>query len=337
MNDDYLWDRSGEPDPDVERLETLLEPLRHRPRGLEFSRLPGPLAARPPAWSGRLLAIAASLVLAVGAGVWQAWPGGAAIESAGPWLAAPVHGTPTLESGRLRGDTAVVPDEWIETDQSSSARLVADAVGAVELRPGSRLRVVRTPAGEYRLALAKGSLHARIWARPGLFAVETPSAVALDLGCSYTLEVDGRGNGRLSVVSGWVGLDSRGLESLVPEGASCPLGEAGPGTPHFDDAPAPLVGALARIDASGAAARAEDLRAAVDAARPRDAFTLWHLLGRLEPEGAGVVYDGLIALAPLPSGVTRERVLARDRAALDAWWDSLGLGSRGLFRIWRAR
>src|SRR5262245_21591685 len=29
MSDDYLWNRSGPPDPDVEKLERLLEPLAH--------------------------------------------------------------------------------------------------------------------------------------------------------------------------------------------------------------------------------------------------------------------------------------------------------------------
>ena len=29
-DDDYLWDGSGEPDPEVVRLESLLAPLRHR-------------------------------------------------------------------------------------------------------------------------------------------------------------------------------------------------------------------------------------------------------------------------------------------------------------------
>src|SRR5512143_134961 len=29
MSDDYLWDRSGPPDPDVQRLEQLLAPLAH--------------------------------------------------------------------------------------------------------------------------------------------------------------------------------------------------------------------------------------------------------------------------------------------------------------------
>jgi hypothetical protein len=232
----------------------------------------------------------------------------------------------------------VAPDDWIETDQSSSVRLVADAVGSVDVHPGSRLRIVHSRPGDYRLALVKGSLHARIWAPPGRFAVETPSAVALDLGCSYALEVDGRGAGRLSVLSGWVGLDNRGLESLVPEGASCRLQAGlGPGTPYFDDAPAELVDAVARIDARGAAALEEDVRMAVNAARPRDAFTLWHLLRRLDGAGSAVVFDRLVVLAPPPPGVTRGRVLARDGASFEAWWDSLGLGSSRLFKTWRAR
>jgi len=59
MNDDYLWNRSGQPDPDVVRLEHLLEPLRHRPRALDLSGQPGPVAARRPGWGS--LAIAAKV------------------------------------------------------------------------------------------------------------------------------------------------------------------------------------------------------------------------------------------------------------------------------------
>jgi hypothetical protein len=34
---DYLWDKSGDPDAEVERLEELLGSLRHRPRALELT------------------------------------------------------------------------------------------------------------------------------------------------------------------------------------------------------------------------------------------------------------------------------------------------------------
>ena len=31
MNDDYLWDGSGQPDPEVRRLEELLKPFGYSP------------------------------------------------------------------------------------------------------------------------------------------------------------------------------------------------------------------------------------------------------------------------------------------------------------------
>ena len=38
MSDEYLWDRSGEPDPEIERLEKLLSPFRYREKQLPSSR-----------------------------------------------------------------------------------------------------------------------------------------------------------------------------------------------------------------------------------------------------------------------------------------------------------
>ncbi len=67
---DYLWDKSGEPDAEVERLETLLGELRFEPeRKLELPpEMIVPARSRPyPA-----LAVAAALVLMILAGVWLA-------------------------------------------------------------------------------------------------------------------------------------------------------------------------------------------------------------------------------------------------------------------------
>jgi hypothetical protein len=36
MEDNYLWDRSGEPDPEVQELEEILGTLRYQPRPLEI-------------------------------------------------------------------------------------------------------------------------------------------------------------------------------------------------------------------------------------------------------------------------------------------------------------
>jgi negative regulator of sigma E activity len=59
MNDDYLWDKSGEPDPQIQQLEEILGTLRHQPQPLNLPRRRNYLA---------LLAIAATVVMALLAG-----------------------------------------------------------------------------------------------------------------------------------------------------------------------------------------------------------------------------------------------------------------------------
>jgi ferric-dicitrate binding protein FerR (iron transport regulator) len=71
MNEDYLWDKSGEPDPEIEQLEKALGSLRFK-RPQE----PLPLPATTPRWSFRLsfspalAAAAALLILLLAGGVW---------------------------------------------------------------------------------------------------------------------------------------------------------------------------------------------------------------------------------------------------------------------------
>ncbi|RPJ63544.1 MAG: hypothetical protein EHM24_24245, partial [Acidobacteria bacterium] len=241
MNDDYLFDRSGPADPEVEHLERLLGQLRHRPRPLE---LPADAFARPaPAWRRYVmpLALAAAVALLV-TGTWQWRPDPAAGRRASfgaparsGWTVAAVRGRPTIGRAPVSRDAPVTADGWLETDASSSARLSDGEVGHVDVGPGSRVRVVAAGPGEHRLALVRGRLDAFIWASPGQFFVETPSAVAIDLGCAYTLEVDPDGAGRLRVTVGWVGFELDGRESLVPAGAVCATKPGrGPGTPHFE-------------------------------------------------------------------------------------------------------
>jgi FtsZ-interacting cell division protein ZipA len=68
MNDDYLWDKSGQPDPQIQQLEEILGTLRYQPRPLEIPhdlRTPGRRTYFP------LIAIAATVLVALlAAGLW---------------------------------------------------------------------------------------------------------------------------------------------------------------------------------------------------------------------------------------------------------------------------
>jgi negative regulator of sigma E activity len=62
MNDDYLWDKSGEPDPEIQQLEEILGSLRYQPKPLQLpEELPGTPRRNYVPW----LAIAAAVAVAL--------------------------------------------------------------------------------------------------------------------------------------------------------------------------------------------------------------------------------------------------------------------------------
>ncbi len=242
------------------------------------------------------------------------------------WQVAPLAGAPQIGGQRLDAVGKLAVGEWLETDDSSRAQINVGMIGHVEIAPKTRIRLVKARLTDHRLALARGKLHAEIWAPPRIFFVETSSALATDLGCEYTLEMNDEGFGRLHVTRGYVSLENQqGPESVVPAGAFCEIRPgAGPGTPYSDIASDTLRAALEQFDL--AAGRAEALNVVLAAAREPDSFTLWHLLFRVDAAERGRVYDRMVEFVSPPASVTREGVLQGDQRMLNLWAEKFGLG-----------
>jgi hypothetical protein len=167
--------------------------------------------------------------------------------------------------------------------------------------------------------------------------VDTPSAVTVDLGCAYTLQVDDSGAGLVRTSLGWVGFKLNGHESFIPAGAACATRpKVGPGTPYFEDASPEFRTALARFDFEDSTPQqhAEDLTTVLAQSRQRDALTLWHLLSRVDEDQRVRVYDRLKELAPPPPTVTRNGVLRLEQPMLDLWWNALGFDDISVWRHW---
>ena len=261
------------------------------------------------------LTLAAVLVLAVA--VWRATH-----TIAGAWEVRPVAGAPRVNNAVLRRVGALRVGQWLETDDSSRAMLAVGDIGEVEVKPGTRLRLVRARATDHRLALQYGSIYARVDAPPRLFFVETPAGTAVDLGCAYALDVDSLGNGTLRVTAGYVEFDWSGRRSIVPLGAIAETRSGqGPGTPYVGDAPEALRQALRDFDFSDGGAAAA--RAVLSAARAEDALSLWHLLQRVTPGLRPVFFDRLAALVPPPGGVQRDSALQLDAETLQRYWERI--------------
>src|SRR5258705_3975950 len=68
MKEEYLWDKSGEPDPEIQQLEEILGTLRYQPRPLA---IPEKLVIHRRRKYLPVLAIAATIVIALlAAGLW---------------------------------------------------------------------------------------------------------------------------------------------------------------------------------------------------------------------------------------------------------------------------
>ena len=337
MDDEYLWRRIGPPAEDVARLEALLGRFAAAPAE-QWPPLALP-AVRPAAEAHvpgvTWLAAAALLLLSVGA----AWLGPRADTPGDPWRVARVEGAPTMAAAPLTRYSRVVPGRWLETDAASTAVMFVGRIGRLEVAPGSRLRLVTASPGDHRAELERGTISAQIWAPPGQFVLDTPSATAIDLGCAYTLTVDQHGVGLITVEGGWVGFEHEGREAFIPAGATGRTYPGrGPGTPTYADATPALRAAVDVLDQAGTSgSQADALDIVLREARRQDALTLWHLVVRVDVTLRPLVVDRLSTLVPMPPGVTRAGILAGDRAMLDTWWSALGLGTADWWRTWRQK
>jgi hypothetical protein len=321
---DYLWDKGDEPDPEIERIEQAVQVFAQAtpPPPLDLRRQ---APARPGFNRGALL-VAATLALAVAGAVFTLMER----RAAPAWQVTTASGRSTLPAGA-----------WLDTTQGKATVAVAD-IGTVTVEPGARVRVLSTRRGHHRIELARGTIHATIWAPPNQFFVETPSTLAVDLGCAYTLTVDEDGGGLVTVLVGWVGFKTGDRESFIPAGfAAVTRADIGPGTPYSERTSNDYRQALGLLDFSpdDGSDRADSdheraLALVLDQSQEHDEVTLWHLLSRVPATDRDRVFDRLASFVPPPTGVTRDGIRAGDRRMLDAWWDALGLGSTSLWRTW---
>ena len=240
------------------------------------------------------------------------------------WSVERINGRPTIGKSRIDSKGKLGIGQWLETDASSRAQIEVSSIGQVQIDPNTRVRLVETQPTEHRLELARGKMSALIWAPPKLFFVDTPSGVAADLGCAYTLEVDDAGRSLLHVTAGWVALQLTDRESMVPAGAACETRPGvGPGTPYFEDASNEFRAALEKVDFDTTPERSSALSTVLDGSRRRDTLTLWHLLSRVEGHDRERVYEKIASFVPPPANVTREGIMQLDQRMLQLWRDQL--------------
>ena len=357
---DYLWDRSGTPDPEIQRLESALSEFRYDERPLVLpAELPAPESTRlfsanplrtlrlcgkffsSLSLATRLAATSVLLALGLTAAFLSLRPKPVPPETG--WNLSDLEGHPQIGSQTLspaNTTTRLHVGQTLTTNSSSRVSISENDLGEIQVDPNSQLRLLQSGPNHKRIQLDRGTIHAYIWAPPTQFVVDTPSAVAIDLGCAYTLHVEPDGSGIIRTTLGWVGFHLNGRDSFIPAGAMCRTRRnVGPDTPYFEDAAPAFREALDNFDhqqksseSSQQQTAQQQLEIVLREARAKDALTLWHLLSRTEEQQRAQIYNRLTALVPPPAGVTRKAILQLDPHTLDLYWNALNLGD---ISIWR--
>jgi hypothetical protein len=319
---DYLWDSTGEADQNLAHLEELLSQLRYRPQTLALTPQRRSQGSIWILWMTPAVGAVAAILLCLAVSQWRLqW----AVDR--PWPVRVLSGQPSISGLRLVGSGQLGIGQVLRTDAVSNAEVRVARIGTLRVAPNTQLSLVATRMHRHKIALKQGKISARIWAPPWSLSMVTPSAMAFDLGCAFSLEVAPDGTGSVRVTSGWVQLQSEDLQTLVPAGAQAETRNGfAPGSPYFEDATPEFKRGLEmlnfeRLDSSAYQAT---LRTVLSQSRTRDALTLFNLLSRSNREQRGIIYDRAAQLAPAPAGVTRDGIVNGNQLMLDEWWESLG-------------
>ena len=150
MPDEYLWDRTGEVDSEIDQMEKQLG--KYRSKRPQFS-------APKPVW--HWYAVAAGIVIALMAG-WRYWP-----TTPSDW---------TMDGQILAVNRVIGIDKPTEVEVGT--------IGRLNFKPGSRFRILKSETNEEVMELLQGSFDALIIANPYVFRVVTEPARLDDLGLS---------------------------------------------------------------------------------------------------------------------------------------------------------
>src|SRR5439155_22898140 len=147
MKDDYLWDRSGEPDPEIQRLEILLGRFRHRGPAPEVPEIQALRKQAPKLnrtqWFWQVPAVAAAVVLV--AAVWIAVRRPKPVPTRVGWAVARLAGTPHVGSKPMdeaKEAAQLAVGQALETDSRSRASISLEEVGEIQIEPDTRLRLL---------------------------------------------------------------------------------------------------------------------------------------------------------------------------------------------------
>ncbi|HTE43482.1 MAG TPA: hypothetical protein VK629_21865 [Steroidobacteraceae bacterium] len=329
--DDYLWDPQTPSDPEIAAFERILAPSSARSRGLTEHAIAVRKGKR---WLIRTVAgtsiISMCVALFAAYYVYRLdW------RDSSPWRAVTLNDSAQVKAG-TRTEWAVGESLVTQAGQTSTVNVAR--IGTLTISENSELQLLLTRKDRHRVELTYGHVHAKIWAPPAYFGIESGATSVIDMGCEFDLRIDRDRIGSLSVTSGWVIYRAGETELSMPAGYAVNFDADSAELPFRQDVSDALRTRVAELEVLLANNAPVDAAAAAIAqmARQDDYYTLLQLLIRYPTLADGPLYSALgIALSAPQSPDHRKRWAEGERSARNEWWRLLPTQPKTWWVNWR--
>lgn len=318
--EEYLLDPTAQPDESVAELERMLRPLRFDRETMEIA-LPARTIHAKRHWVRRVIApiaaAAAMLLLLIGLRAWiWSWPEGQ------PWK---------IVSSGVEQQYLEEGEQLQAGDHGATVRIAR--IGRMRIEPESELQLLSTSGRRHRISVERGAVSIGVWAPPFSVTIDTPAGTVFDMGCAFDLSVDEEQTS-VVVTSGWVQLQNRAGEVLVPEGAASRMEKGSRASvPVFVDSAEAFQLAVRKIEeGSGSLLDVDTIRRT---ARERDVYTILFLAERSR-FGRRELLEHAAKLTPPPSREVFARASTGELKGVWEWARALELPPpKGWARNWR--
>lgn len=323
---EYLWERTGEADPEIAALETLLAPARLRAPVPRIEEGPSPATARRFA----LFAAAACIALVVTMIAVLA-PRRPASVAVGEWTV--VMKDATLSDAERVTLKVAISERRLTIGETGSAELrAAGGESVVVCAPGAVIDLVETPEGATRVRLVSGELYTQRTAARAPYELEVNGVrLVVRDGAQCMVRIGGDGGATVETKDGSVdiGWDARG--GRLGAVTVCRIGGEGEvSTPRSAGATAGVRDALDGFDALRSVVmrderpREEALEAVLRGAGSGDGVMLWNLAVSLPMHDRPRVWARIEEVYPgVATAILSGKVDAEGEAFREELWKAI--------------
>ncbi|MCU0343671.1 MAG: RNA polymerase sigma factor [Ignavibacterium sp.] len=236
------------------------------------------------------------------------------------WEVISLSGQPKADNSPMNKDDSFIAETTIETDENSSVTFSIPMMGRLLIDNSS---VVSRTKNSNEIKLDRGQIRKFEGDATEVLIVLTPLAKFTEFykGGAFRLYVDDNGNCKLIVESGWVIVNIKEFDSYVPKNFGCVISRGKYAIPYPSDSSPQLISLLENFSGIND----PSIGTILSLMTKKESLSLWHIIQLVSTENRSIAFDRLNELVPVPSGVTKEGILALNKGMLLDWRQEIEL------------